>query len=71
LGVLHIDGETYNVVNVEKVGKCVLHILDRSLSNPDNSHYIGKAVKGSIDIERRRILRNHHTATHIVFAACR
>ncbi len=22
-------------------------------------------------MERRNILRNHHTATHIVFAACR
>jgi alanyl-tRNA synthetase len=71
LGVLEIDGEVFNVVNAEKVGKCVLHILDRPLPNPDNSHYINLNITGSIDIDRRRILRNHHTATHIVFAACR
>lgn len=41
IGIMTIDGEKYDVVNVEKVGKCVLHILDRSLPNPDNSHYIG------------------------------
>ena len=46
LGVLHIDNEVYNVVNVEKVGKCVFHILDRPLPNPENSFYINKTVKG-------------------------
>lgn len=71
VGTLKIDGEEYSVVNVEKVGKVVLHILDRPLPNPDNAHYIGQTVSGHIDEERRRQLRNHHTGTHIVFAACR
>ena len=70
-GILKIDGETYNVVNAEKVGKCVLHILDRPLPNPDISHYKGMTVWGKVDEARRRQLRNHHTATHIIFAACR
>jgi len=71
LGTLTIEGETYNVVNCEKVGKCVLHILDRPLPNPDVSHYKNLEISGTIDEDRRKQLRNHHTATHIVFAACR
>lgn len=71
VGVLTIDGESYNVLTCEKVGKCVLHILDKPLPNSDISHYIGKGAHGSIDQSRRKQLRNHHTATHIVFAACR
>eukprot|EP00331_Platyophrya_macrostoma_P016320 CAMPEP_0176475624 /NCGR_PEP_ID=MMETSP0127-20121128/43706_1 /TAXON_ID=938130 /ORGANISM="Platyophrya macrostoma, Strain WH" /LENGTH=971 /DNA_ID=CAMNT_0017871233 /DNA_START=95 /DNA_END=3010 /DNA_ORIENTATION=+ len=71
VGTLKIDGEEYNVVNVEKVGKVCLHILDRPLPNPDNSHYVGMPVVGKIDEERRKQLKNHHTGTHIVFAACR
>ena len=70
LGFLRIDGLDYKVVNCEKVGKCVLHILNEPLPKP-NDAYIGKDVIGVVDIERRNILRNHHTATHIVFAACR
>eukprot|EP01016_Furgasonia_blochmanni_P018248 TRINITY_DN2078_c0_g1_i2.p2 TRINITY_DN2078_c0_g1~~TRINITY_DN2078_c0_g1_i2.p2 ORF type:complete len:450 (+),score=222.70 TRINITY_DN2078_c0_g1_i2:66-1415(+) len=70
LGSLEIEGQVYNVVNAEKVGKCVLHILDKPLEK-ETSHYKGQAVKGMIDGVRRQQLRNHHTATHIVFAACR
>lgn len=55
---------------VQKVGKCVLHILEKPLPN-DPSSYVGKEVAGEVDMERRSILKNHHTATHIVFAACR
>lgn len=32
VGTMTIDGHVYNVVNVEKVGKCVLHILDAELT---------------------------------------
>lgn len=28
-------------------------------------------VKGIVDMERRKILKRHHTGTHIVFASCR
>ena len=70
LGFLRIDGLDYKVVNCEKVGKCVLHILNEPLPKATDA-YIGKDVIGVVDIERRNILRNHHTATHIVFAACR
>lgn len=70
IGWLYIDGEEYRVLNAEKVGKCVLHILDRPLPGSPKSH-IGKHVKGRVDMERRLQLMSHHTGTHIVFAAAR
>ena len=51
-GVLKIDGIEYKVINCEKVGKCVLHILDNLLPL-ENSQYIGKTIIASVDIERR------------------
>lgn len=69
-GTLTINGVKYDVVDAEKVGKCVLHILDRELEH-SNEDVLGKEVAGTIDEARRSQLRNHHTATHIVFASCR
>jgi len=65
-----INGVKYDVVDAEKVGKCVLHILDRELEQ-ENDAVIGTEVQADIDIPRRTQLRNHHTATHIVFASCK
>lgn len=31
----------------------------------------GREVQGEVDKDRRVQLRNHHTAAHIIFAACR
>ncbi len=69
IGWMKIDGEDYQVVNAEKVGKCVLHILDREL--PGGKSNKGKEVFGKIDERRRMQLMGHHTGTHIVFAAAR
>ena len=66
-GSLIIAGVQYDVIDAEKVGKCVLHIIDRGILED----VVGAEVQGTINIERRKQLRNHHTATHIVFAACR
>ncbi|KRX05303.1 Translation protein, beta-barrel domain [Pseudocohnilembus persalinus] len=71
IGKITIGSEQYQVVDVEKVGKCVLHILDRELEQENNDAYIGQTAVGEVDEERRTTLKNHHTATHIVFAACR
>jgi alanyl-tRNA synthetase len=67
-GSLEIEGRTYQVVNAEKVGHCVLHILSEPV---DPLVVKNKPAVGRIDVDRRRQLRNHHTATHIIFAACR
>jgi alanyl-tRNA synthetase len=69
IGWLLVDGEEYQVVSAERVGKCVLHILDREL--PGFKSNIGKTVNGRIDTKRRLQLMSHHTGTHIVFAAAR
>ncbi len=69
-GFMFIGEEKYEVLNVEKVGKCSLHILDRELQG-DAKSYIGKAVHGQIDLSKRFQLMCHHTGTHVVFAACR
>ncbi len=67
LGTLQIETEKYNVIDVEKVGKCFLHHLDR----PVTDEVVGKTVRGIINEERRNTLRSFHTGTHIVFAAAR
>jgi hypothetical protein len=38
--MLKIKGEVYNVVNAEKIGKVVVHVLDRPLTE-DNSSLVG------------------------------
>lgn len=67
IGTLNIGGEAFNVVDCQKIGKCVLHYLDRPVTND----VVGKAVEGKVDAERRQTLRSFHTGTHVVFAACR
>ena len=66
-GVLTIENQEYKVYNVEKVGKSILHFLDKEVSE----ELIGKNAHGAIDIERRQTLVAFHTGTHIVFAAAR
>lgn len=55
-------------MNCEKVGHCVTHLLDRELPLELSENTL---VSGSIDTEHRNQLKAHHTATHIVFSACR
>jgi alanyl-tRNA synthetase len=69
-GFLFFNQEKYEVLNVEKVGKCSLHILDRELTG-DVSRLIGIKAEGEIDLEKRYQLMCHHTGTHVVFSACR
>ena len=60
----------FELKNAEKVGKVVLHILDREIPG-DIDSLKGRNVTVKIDQLRRNQLRSHHTGTHIVFAACR
>lgn len=50
-GVLTLLGEEYKIVNAEKVGKVVLHILDKDL--PETDLVKGQTVHVSIDKARR------------------
>jgi alanyl-tRNA synthetase len=72
IGSMTVNGTTYKVVDVLKVGPCVLHVLDKELPiKTDLKEYIGLKVSGEVDSDRRAQLRNNHTATHIVYASCR
>lgn len=59
----------FKVVDVIKVGRCVLHELDCEI--PETFEIKGKVVKGKVDMDRRSQLQSHHTGTHLVFASCR
>lgn len=66
LGTMTIGEKKYQVLNVEKVGKCFLHYLNEPVEVE-----AGTPVHGKIDVERRNTLRAFHTGTHIVYAAAR
>lgn len=66
-GYLTIKDVKYTVKDVQKVGKCVLHFLDKELDQA----MVDSEIKGEVDKERRDQLRQHHTATHVMFAACK
>jgi len=68
-GSLIIDGKTYEVVDVIRVGPCVLHQISPAVASADE--LVGKSVSGSIDGGRRDQLRVHHTATHLIYATAR
>lgn len=70
MGSIWIGETEYQVINVEKVGKSILHMVIPHLEG-DKGDYIGKEVKCHVDEIRRNQLRSNHTGTHIVFAACR
>lgn len=68
-GIVTIEGleGEFKIINALKVGKVVMHILDKEIDNDVK----GKKVNVRIDDTRRDTLRSHHTGTHIMFAACR
>ncbi|MCS7112655.1 MAG: alanine--tRNA ligase [Nitrososphaerota archaeon] len=59
-----VNGEL-RVVGVEKVDGIIVHIVEGPLPP------VGVEVEGYIDRERRKHIRRHHTATHILIGAAR
>jgi alanyl-tRNA synthetase len=53
------------VVNVEKIGNVVMHVVDKP------SFEEGEIVRCKVDKERRERIRRHHSAVHLLNAACR
>jgi len=66
IGFLMFDGGKVEVVNVQKVGKAIVHEV-----KGENLPKAGSLIKGFIDWDRRYTLMKSHTATHIVNAAAR
>jgi alanyl-tRNA synthetase len=64
-GYLVFDGNKVEVVDVQKVGKVIVHKVK---GEPPKE---GSTVKGVIDWDKRYDLMKNHTATHIVNGAAR
>ncbi len=65
-GRICFDGECVEVVDTQKVGDVVVHVLAKEVSVES-----GKEVYAEIDWERRYRLMRHHTATHLLLGALR
>tara|TARA_B100001013_G_scaffold195991_1_gene118487 strand:+ start:2067 stop:4793 length:2727 start_codon:yes stop_codon:yes gene_type:complete len=57
--------DNFNVLDVEKYGHVILHKIQKSDIRE------GTILHGKIDEQRRRILTQHHTATHVVLGAAK
>lgn len=55
-----------NVVDVQKAGDVIVHVLEEP-----KRFAKGKTVRAIVDAERRKRIIAHHTATHLISAACR
>lgn len=51
-----VIGVKYEVKDVQKAGKAILHYVDKEVVEGE-----GADVEGQVDPQRRSILRNHHT----------
>jgi len=65
-GGLEFDGMRLEVVDVQKIGNVIVHVVKGALPLKG-----GDTVKGSVDWDRRSSLMKHHTATHVVNGAAR
>ncbi|UCD26206.1 MAG: alanine--tRNA ligase, partial [Candidatus Bathyarchaeota archaeon] len=64
-GHLKSDRTQSDVVDVQKIGNVIVHVLKGLVPKE------GEKVIGSIDWERRNNLMKHHTGTHIIMGATR
>lgn len=64
-GMIIKGGDIYRVLDVRKTGGVHIHILDRLPEDPTG---VWEAV---VDAERRKEIRKHHSATHLLHAALR
>jgi len=66
-GWLKVGSEVYRVVDTQKAGSAIVHVLDREC----RTCIEGSSVIGVVDWSKRYRRMRHHTATHIVLAAAR
>lgn len=63
-GVLEVNGEKVKVTNVQKVGKVILHKVEKPELFKE-----GVTVHGRLDWDRRIQHMRHHTGTHVLMGA--
>jgi alanyl-tRNA synthetase len=62
-GTAEVDGTTFEIAGVQKVGHAVAHIFE----NIQRSTFdVGRSMLLSLDPARRRPIEAHHTATHLL-----
>ena len=64
-GVLKFGNKNCRVVDVQKVGKCIVHMIEGNVPKE------GIEVEGVLDWPRRYSLMKAHTATHLLMGAAR
>lgn len=70
IGFLNIHGDEIKVSHAEKIDEIVLHRVkeeDIQKVHP----YKGQIIEGHINTDRRKLLTQNHTATHLIIAAAR
>ncbi|MBT7902254.1 alanine--tRNA ligase [Candidatus Woesearchaeota archaeon] len=59
------------VQGASKQGQFILHLIESQDKNANNDLKKGDIVDCKIDFDRRKILTQHHTATHIINGVCK
>lgn len=64
-GELHIASQTIQVLDTQKQGARIVHVVDKLPDDPS------QPVEARVDPLRRRSTQQHHTATHLLHAGLR
>ncbi|MFT5130191.1 MAG: alanyl-tRNA synthetase, partial [Rhodothermales bacterium] len=65
-GILASDSQLLNVLDTQKQGNAVLHIIDETCELRS-----GDTVEAIVDVDRRLATQRHHTVTHLLHWALR